>query len=193
MREIWLIGLLLTIIWGSVRGHESTFDAESAVRVQAVSAIAAESAEASVMRGERIADRDSPARREREANEDADESEPCLPSGEIVRAFGWLEEGGVWHYHTGVDIACRENIVCAARGGKVVRIEQTVDGYRVELERADECWQYEPLSVLCVQADMTVKQGAPLGQVADVVHIARRCGDRWHAITAADDKSETGR
>lgn len=89
-----------------------------------------------------------------------------LPTGEIVRDFGWQEEDGIWRYHTGIDIRIDGGkAVYAASGGKVERIERIAGGYLIEVASAGELWRYEPLSEVSVAVGEQVDAGDELGRV----------------------------
>lgn len=104
--------------------------------------------------------------------------EPSKLTGEVVRGFGWLEEDGVWRYHTGVDIRY-EGIVPSPADATVTLVEAVAGGYRVELTREGEMHQYEPLTdVTCAVGDTVAKQ-ATLGRVAGILHIAYKRDGKW--------------
>lgn len=112
-----------------------------------------------------------------------DEVAAKLPLGKIVRPFGWQEEDGVWRYHTGVDIALQEETVTAPVGGDVIGITQVAGGYRIEIMRADERWQIEPLVEPCIAVGRTITQGTILGYARGRLHIARQRGGKWTDLT----------
>ncbi|MBQ5636768.1 MAG: hypothetical protein IIV08_04350, partial [Selenomonadales bacterium] len=70
----------------------------------------------------------------------------CLPTGSVVRGFGWQEDSGAWRYHSGIDIAYRKGEqVRIIKGGTVERVERCAGGYAVEVKSGDDLWRYEPL------------------------------------------------
>ena len=106
-----------------------------------------------------------------------------LPKGDIVRGFGWQEDGGIWRYHTGIDIvSVGARAVCAAAGGTVRRIEKRAGGYLVQIDACGTLWQYEPLDEVTVSVGAVICLGEMIGRTAadaDRLHIACRQGGEW--------------
>ena len=104
--------------------------------------------------------------------------EPSKLTGEVVRGFGWIEEDGVWRYHTGVDIRY-SGTVPAVADGTVTLVETVAGGYRVELTREGEMHQYEPLTDLSCAVGDTVARQSILGRVDGILHIACKRDGKW--------------
>lgn len=105
-----------------------------------------------------------------------------LPSGKIVRGYGWQADGGVWRYHTGIDMTIDSGIVCAPSDGTVRRAQKRAGGYLVEIDAHGTLWRYEPLAETTAAVGDTIRRGDEIGRIAagtDRLHIACRRGGKW--------------
>ena len=106
----------------------------------------------------------------------------CLPTGNIVRGFGWQEDGGAWRYHSGIDIAyAKGEQVRIIRGGTVARIEPCAGGYAVEVKSGDDLWRYEPLADVSTTVGTQVEAGTVISTMREeaALHIGRRYQNKW--------------
>jgi murein DD-endopeptidase MepM/ murein hydrolase activator NlpD len=106
----------------------------------------------------------------------------CLPTGRVVRGFGWLEDSGVWRYHSGIDIAYRKGEqVRIIKGGTVERVERCAGGYAVEVKSGDDLWRYEPLADISMAVGSHIKAGTVISTMQEetALHIARQNNGIW--------------
>ena len=106
----------------------------------------------------------------------------CLPTGSVVRGFGWQEDGGVWRYHSGIDIAYRKGEqVRIIKGGTVERVERCAGGYAVEVKSGDDLWRYEPLADINIAVGSHIKAGTVISTMQEetALHIARQNNGIW--------------
>lgn len=106
-------------------------------------------------------------------------SERSLPQGKIVRQFGWQQEGGVWRYHTGIDLVPISVETASVTEGTVSRIDKIAGGYRLEIVQENERWQYEPLCEIRVAIGEKITANTPIGKCSDTLHIARKRDGNW--------------
>lgn len=112
-----------------------------------------------------------------------------LPSGKVVRGYGWQADGGVWRYHTGIDMTIDSGIVCAPSDGTVRRAEKRAGGYLVEIDAHGTLWRYEPLAETTTAVGDTIRRGDKIGRIAagtDRLHIACKRGGKWTDPQTAD-------
>lgn len=106
----------------------------------------------------------------------------CLPTGRVVRGFGWQEDSGVWRYHSGIDIAYRKGEqVRIIKGGTVERVERCAGGYAVEVKSGDDLWRYEPLADINIAVGSHIKAGTVISTMQEetALHIARQNKGIW--------------
>ncbi|MBQ1249217.1 MAG: M23 family metallopeptidase [Selenomonadales bacterium] len=106
----------------------------------------------------------------------------CLPTGSVVRGFGWQEDSGVWRYHSGIDIAYRKGEqVRIIKGGTVERVERCAGGYAVEVKSGDDLWRYEPLADINIAVGSHIKAGTVISTMQEetALHIARQNKGIW--------------
>lgn len=106
----------------------------------------------------------------------------CLPTGRVVRGFGWQEDSGVWRYHSGIDIAYRKGEqVRIIKGGTVERVERCAGGYAVEVKSGDDLWRYEPLADINIAVGSHIKAGTVISTMQEetALHIARQRKGIW--------------
>ena len=106
----------------------------------------------------------------------------CLPTGNIVRGFGWQEKDGVWRYHSGIDIAYRKGEqVRIIKGGTVARVEACAGGYAVEVKNGDDLWRYEPLADINTRIGTQIETGTAISTMREktTLHIARQHRGTW--------------
>ena len=106
----------------------------------------------------------------------------CLPTGSVVRGFGWQEDSGVWRYHSGIDIAYRKGEqVRIIKGGTVERVERCAGGYAVEVKSGDDLWRYEPLADINIAVGSHIKAGTVISTMQEetALHIARQNNGIW--------------
>lgn len=102
-----------------------------------------------------------------------------LPQGKIVRQFGWQQEEGVWRYHTGIDLVPTSVETVSVTEGSVSRIDKVAGGYRLEIVRENERWQYEPLCEIRVAIGEKITANTLIGKCSDTLHIARKRDGNW--------------
>ncbi len=105
-----------------------------------------------------------------------------LPTGKIVRGFGWQEGEGIWRYHSGADIACANGEgVRAVVSGRLYRVERVAGGYVVEVAGGGDIWRYEPLVSVGMAVGEHITAGAVLGHIGEggVLHIGRQRDGEW--------------
>ena len=106
----------------------------------------------------------------------------CLPTGSVVRGFGWQEDSGAWRYHSGIDIAYRKGEqVRIIKGGTVERVERCAGGYAVEVKSGDDLWRYEPLADINIAVGSHIKAGTVISTMQEetALHIARQNNGIW--------------
>lgn len=106
----------------------------------------------------------------------------CLPTGKVIRGFGWQEEDGIWRYHGGADIVyAKGEDVRAIMGGTVRRVEKTAGGYALEVAGGGDVWRYEPLADVGVASGERITAGAVLGTACEesTLHIGRQHNGEW--------------
>ena len=106
----------------------------------------------------------------------------CLPTGSVVRGFGWQEDSGAWRYHSGIDIAYRKGEqVRIIKGGTVERVERCAGGYAVEVKSGDDLWRYEPLADINIAVGSHIKAGTVISTMQEetALHIARQNKGIW--------------
>ena len=115
----------------------------------------------------------------------------CLPTGSVVRGFGWQEEGGVWRYHSGIDIAYRKGEqVRIIKSGTVERVERCAGGYAVEVKSGDDLWRYEPLADINIAVGSHIKAGTVISTMQEetALHIARQNNGIWTEPISMQDQ-----
>ncbi|MBQ2114257.1 MAG: M23 family metallopeptidase [Selenomonadales bacterium] len=106
----------------------------------------------------------------------------CLPTGSVVRGFGWQEDSGAWRYHSGIDIAYRKGEqVRIIKGGTVEQVERCAGGYAVEVKSGDDLWRYEPLADINIAVGSHIKAGTVISTMQEetALHIARQNNGIW--------------
>ena len=115
----------------------------------------------------------------------------CLPTGSVVRGFGWQEDSGVWRYHSGIDIAYRKGEqVRIIKGGTVERVERCAGGYAVEVKSGDDLWRYEPLADINIAVGSHIKAGTVISTMQEetALHIARQNNGIWITPISMQDQ-----
>jgi murein DD-endopeptidase MepM/ murein hydrolase activator NlpD len=115
----------------------------------------------------------------------------CLPTGSVVRGFGWQEEGGAWRYHSGIDIAYRKGEqVRIIKSGTVERVERCAGGYAVEVKSGDDLWRYEPLADVNIAVGSHIKAGTVISTMQEetALHIARQNNGIWITPISMQDQ-----
>ena len=115
----------------------------------------------------------------------------CLPTGRVVRGFGWQEDSGVWRYHSGIDIAYRKGEqVRIIKGGTVERVERCAGGYAVEVKSGDDLWRYEPLADINIAVGSHIESGTVISTMQEetALHIARQNNGIWITPISMQDQ-----
>ncbi|MBQ5587604.1 MAG: M23 family metallopeptidase [Selenomonadales bacterium] len=115
----------------------------------------------------------------------------CLPTGSVVRGFGWQEDSGAWRYHSGIDIAYRKGEqVRIIKGGTVERVERCAGGYAVEVKSGDDLWRYEPLADINIAVGSHIKAGTVISTMQEetALHIARQNNGIWITPISMQDQ-----
>lgn len=115
----------------------------------------------------------------------------CLPTGRVVRGFGWQEDSGVWRYHSGIDIAYKKGEqVRIIKDGTVERVERCAGGYAVEVKSGDDLWRYEPLADINIAVGSHIKASTVISTMQEetALHIARQNNGIWITPISMQDQ-----